>query len=244
MSDIKQAFLNVEVHADHVDFLRFLWRKNGCGDILITYRFLVVVFGLTPSPFLLIATIRYHCEKMVQDGKIDEDFVNKFLKTLYMDDSINGGETVEEAFDLYKKSKWIMGTAGFVLRKWSSNNKEVMKMIKTAESATNEREEKVTSVIPPTTSPVKSVLGVTWDSDADEIIYDLGKIIENANTKEATKRNVLSIVASFFNPIGYLAPITTQGKVIFQLLCKSKIKFNSTRDFSIVEKIHQINHGS
>ena len=56
MSDIKQAFLNVEIHPDHRDYLRFLWRENGSSDVVTTYRFLVVVFGLTPSPFLLLAT--------------------------------------------------------------------------------------------------------------------------------------------------------------------------------------------
>ena len=113
MSDIKQAFLNVEVHPDHVDFLRFLWRENGDSEVITTYRFLVVVFGQTPSPFLLLATIQYHCEKMVTEGRIDEEFVKKFLKSLYMDDNINGAETVGDAFEIYKKSKWLMGSAGF-----------------------------------------------------------------------------------------------------------------------------------
>ena len=43
--------------------------------------------------------------------------------------------------------------------------------------------------------------------------------------KEATKSNVLSVVASIYDPCGYLAPITCQGKVIFQLSCKTKIKW-------------------
>ena len=44
-------------------------------------------------------------------------------------------------------------------------------------------------------------------------------------TKEATKSNVLSVVASIYDPSGYLAPITSQGKVIFQLSCKTKINW-------------------
>ena len=114
MSDIKQAFLNVLIHPDYIDMLRFLLRE---GDSIAVYRFRVVVFGLTPSPFLLLATILYHCERMVGDGLIDQDFVVKFLRSLYMDDNINGGDTVSEVFDLYKKSKWLMKAAGFQLRK-------------------------------------------------------------------------------------------------------------------------------
>ena len=44
---------------------------------------------------------------MVEEGQIDQEFVEKFLNTLYMDDSINGGETVDDAFDSYKKSKFL-----------------------------------------------------------------------------------------------------------------------------------------
>ena len=92
-------------------------------------RFLVVVFGLTPSPFLLLATIRHHCEKLVEEGQIDQKFVDKFLKTLYMDDSINGGETVDDAMVTYEKSKFLMESAGFLLRKWQSNSDVVRKRI-------------------------------------------------------------------------------------------------------------------
>ena len=41
MADIKQAFLNVEVHPDHVNFLRFLWRKEGTADNVTIFRFLL-----------------------------------------------------------------------------------------------------------------------------------------------------------------------------------------------------------
>ena len=218
MSDIKQAFLNVEVHPDHVDFLRFLWRNDGNEEITV-FRFLVVLFGLTPSPFLLLATIQHHCERMVNEGKIDQEFVSKFLKVLYMDDSINGGEDVNDAFDSYKKSKFLMQTAGFLLRKWCSNNKDVMKLIDDAEISAGEAPEKFLSQL-------KSVLGLTWDTETDEILFNFVKIIHTMHLNEATKRIVLSIVASFFDPLGYLTPITTQGKVIFQSLCKKNIKWD------------------
>ena len=115
-----------------MDYLRFLWHENGTADEIMIYRFLVVVFGLTPSPFLLQATIRYHCEKMIREGLIDNIFVRKFLKTLYMDDSVNFAES--QGFEIYNKSKWLMQTTGFMLRKWCSNGKDLMAMINAAEN--------------------------------------------------------------------------------------------------------------
>uniref|UniRef100_A0A7M5WXV2 DUF1758 domain-containing protein n=1 Tax=Clytia hemisphaerica TaxID=252671 RepID=A0A7M5WXV2_9CNID len=58
LADIKQAFLNISIHPDHRDFLRFLWRDPTSSDReVVVYRFLRVVFGLTSSPFLLNGTI-------------------------------------------------------------------------------------------------------------------------------------------------------------------------------------------
>ena len=46
LADIKQAFLNVRIHPDHTDYLRFLWRDwSALERKLIIYRFTRVVFG-------------------------------------------------------------------------------------------------------------------------------------------------------------------------------------------------------
>ena len=64
IADIEKAFLMVSVAKDDRDSLRFLW----IDDILkenpevVTFRFTRVVFGVSSSPFLLNATIRYHLE--------------------------------------------------------------------------------------------------------------------------------------------------------------------------------------
>ena len=204
MSDIKQAFLNVAVHPEHVDYLRFLWCENGTADEITIYRFLVVVFGLTPSPFLLQATIRYHCEKMIWEGLIDQIFVEIFLKTLYMDDSVNGAESVSQGFEIYNKSKWLMKTAGFMLRKWCSNSKDLMGMINTAENTQSDCPAKSPLTQPksstnPAESNITSVLGISWNVDTDEIIFDLSKMVTIAETIELTKRNILKIASTFFD---------------------------------------------
>ena len=226
LSDIKQAFLNVKVHRDHIDMLRFLLREDG---VIATYRFLVVVFGLTPSPFLLLATIRFHCRKMVKEGHVDQEFVRKFLKSLYMDDVINGGDTVAEGFELYKKSKWLMQTAGFELRKWCSNNKELMALINKAESgvASDEPDPVSDNSQGMLQKMSLSVLGHFWNVDTDEINYEFSKIISSAKEITLTKQNVLKVGATFYDAIGIIAPVVTQFKIIFQLLCVKKIGWST-----------------
>ena len=43
---------------------------------------------------------------------------------------------------------------------------------------------------------------------------------------ERTKRNLLSVSASIFDPLGLIAPITARIKTIFQLLCKDKLNWD------------------
>ncbi|CAB4009873.1 Hypothetical predicted protein [Paramuricea clavata] len=43
---------------------------------------------------------------------------------------------------------------------------------------------------------------------------------------ERAKRNLLSVSASIFDPLGLIAPITAIIKTIFQLLCKDKLNWN------------------
>ena len=233
MSDIKQAFLNVLIHPDFVDMLRFLLPE---GDTVAAYRFRVVLFGLTPSPFLLLATILFHCERMVAEGRIDQEFVDTFRKVLYMDDNITGCETVSDGFELYQKSKWLMKTGGFELRKWYTNNKELMALIDAAEAQeiihpfpeengnpknvenSNSNEKRL---------PLKSVLGLDYDGNADEMIYDFGKIIEIAESMKTTRRHVLSVGSSFYDILGLIGLIVIQAKVIFQLICKEKVKWDA-----------------
>ena len=64
LADIKQAFLNVAVDEEHIDFLRFLWFDLNSEEEII-FRFRRVIIGVTSSPFLLNGTIRHHLNKYV-----------------------------------------------------------------------------------------------------------------------------------------------------------------------------------
>ena len=60
LADIKQAFLNVGIAAQHRGYLRFLWYDLQAEDEqVVIYRRLRVVFGITSSPFLLNETVRH-----------------------------------------------------------------------------------------------------------------------------------------------------------------------------------------
>ena len=99
VGDLEKAFLIVAVDERHWDFFRFLWISNIHSDTaeIVIKRLCRLVFGLSPSPFLLNATLRHHV-KTYKD--VDQDFVKEFLNSKYVDDLFSGSSSVEEAFQL------------------------------------------------------------------------------------------------------------------------------------------------
>ena len=214
--DIKQAFLNVGIRGEDCDYIPFLWFKDIFSENPQTtvYRFLGVVFGLICSPFLLSATVKHHASKYLTKWK---HFLDKFLRDLYVDDSTSGFYIVFAAFDFYLKAKSVMHNAGFDLLKWASNSSELINKIEMNETHHFTTIEK---------NSTRKVLGITWNIKSDEISFDFSDLVAEVFERITTKRSILSISSKIFDPLGLLSPITTQLKLLFQLICPEKIPWD------------------
>ena len=109
------------------DVLHFLWNgsiKKESKEIVMM-RFARVLFGMNCSSFLLGSTV----DHLMKFEAIDSEFVAKFLECLYVVDSVNGADTLEASFELYLKSRGIMGAGRLKLRKWKSNSEDLTKLI-------------------------------------------------------------------------------------------------------------------
>ena len=73
-----------------------------------TLRFTRVVFGLAPSPFLLNGVIQQHLENLLSTYP---DAVNEIRKSLYVDDLLSGGPTIEKAKKLKGEATEIFADA-------------------------------------------------------------------------------------------------------------------------------------
>ena len=75
--DLEKAFLNVSVHPDDRNILRFLWVSDVHSDSpeIVVKRFTRLVSGVSQSPFLLNGTPEHHVKKY-QD--VDPEFVQRF----------------------------------------------------------------------------------------------------------------------------------------------------------------------
>jgi hypothetical protein len=85
IADVEKAFLMVAVDEKDRDVLRFIWVDdvNKSDPDLRAYRFTRVVFGVSSSPFLLNATVKYHLERFLASNKAT---IQRLLQSTYVDD--------------------------------------------------------------------------------------------------------------------------------------------------------------
>ena len=210
----------VSVNAEDRDALRFLWISNieEPDHKVVVYQFTRVAFGVSSSPFLLNATLKHHIETY-QDS--DPEFVKKSLSSVYVDDVSVGAESEESAYELYLKSKVRLAEGGFTLRKFITNSGNLRRRIdqneKSFESTTtqNPKEEDMTYAKSSLTTSIardqpetNRILGVQWNYMSDKFIFDISEVHCHMVSMEPTKRNVVSMSARFFDPLGIMSPVT------------------------------------
>ena len=195
--DIQKMFHQFRLDPSQVDLHRFL----AFGEV---YRFMVLIFGETASPFCALAACRLHAERMADKLPLACKVVQRCL---YMDDPIVGCDDVEEGTATAQQLIQFFTTIHMNLHKLASNSKELLDNF----SKSGIVKEK----------PITGILGLEWDTSKDTMV-----IRDAPGEIPSTKREVLSSIAKVFDPLGFHSPLTCQGKLIMQALWKEKCEWN------------------
>ena len=202
-ADISKAFLRVGLQECDRDFTRFLWYEDltRLNQLPETYRFKTVLFGATCSPFLLQATIDTHLK--------NSDNVYKTLlnENFYVDNFQGTANDQTVLFDVYENANMELATANLPLRMWVSNNSALKKRIEEDFEGYN---------MPGNTT----VLGLCWDVKEDNLQLKPTAFVDH---NSLSKRKLLSLVSSVFDPLGLLTPVTIKGKMLIRKAWQLKI---------------------
>ena len=129
----------------------------------------------------------------------------KQSNSFYVDGFLGGAKSLEEAIQLVNDLRQELLKYGFPLRKWSSNDQNL-------QSISNElRAEKDNLNLFADDYKVKA-LGISWKPNQDVFIFKCSL----DPVKKLTKRNLLSETSKLFDPLGWLAPLIIQFKILMQ----------------------------
>jgi len=96
-TDIEKAFLHIRLHTSDRDFTRFFWLASleASDQEMCTYRFTVVPFGSSSSPYMLGAVLNLHLSKF--DTVVAQDMRDN----IYVDNVLSGYHTEDDLLTYY-----------------------------------------------------------------------------------------------------------------------------------------------
>ena len=212
-ADIECMFHEVRVPPADRDAFRFLWWPNSdLSQDPVDHRMEVHLFGATSSP----SCSNFALRKTAQDNKDEfaKDIVKTVKRNFYVDDCLKSVESSERAVDLAVQLSNLLAKGGFRLTKWLCNRPEVLESIP--------KDERAPSVLDLDLDkdrlPLQRALGLKWDMESDKFTFAV--VLKD---KPSTRRGILSLTSSIYDPLGFLVPIILPAKKLLQDLCKQKL---------------------
>lgn len=218
--DIKEMYHQVAIRGADQHAQRFLWRDGETHRQPDHYVMKVMTFGATCSPSAAQFVKNTHALKF------SDEFpraVNCIIDQHYVDDLLDSTDTEEEAIRLAKEVFMIHKKAGFEIRNWLSNSENVLKELQSTSLQAKNLEMK-----PEMTT--EKVLGMWWSTQRDTFTYSVSYKKINKDLLDGsrcpTKREVLRILMSVFDPLGFLAAFLVLVKILLQKIWRSSIDWD------------------
>lgn len=221
-ADIEKMFRQILVTEDHQHLQKILWR-DAPDQLLREFNLTTVTYGTKAAPFLAMMTLKQLA--MDEGHKYQESNAAMVLQEqFYMDDLVSGSFTLSSAKRLQEDLITLLQSGGFNLRKWSSNSEKLLQDVIRVqnEQAFDFKESESTKT-----------LGLRWHPTKDEFQFQL-KIDLTSPTTKYTKRKLLSDISKIFDPLGWLAPITTTLKLLFKQVWLSNIQWDDELPSKII----------
>ena len=186
------------VHPEHCKWTKFLWVNSEREGQLI-YQFNVLIFGSRSSPFILSQVLETHTSSRAKP-------ICNLASYFYVDNLV---KTYEDENELIREKVVIdsvLEEANMPLRGWISNSQKFNNTYQVNEPS------------------LQMVLGISWNVISDCIAMVVSKkSLNELSSWKATKRNFLSALVTIFDPLGLIAPLVLQGKLLLQQLWLNKV---------------------
>lgn len=216
VSDVKQMYRQINIVEAHRQYQRILWRFDTSDPISI-YQLNTVTFGVKSSPYLSLRTIKQLAEDEYSQYPQAVTYVHR---DLYMDDLICSLPDIKTGITIHTQLVKLFKNGGFQMVKWMSNSSELLSQIPD-----------LLQLNQPITFDKENlkVLGLEWNPSSDNFSFKI-----SAPILSCTKRNMLSLVARIFDPLGFLAPITLFVKLLIKKLWELKFDWDKEAPKEIV----------
>ncbi|XP_058063850.1 uncharacterized protein LOC131213751 [Anopheles bellator] len=211
-ADIAKMYRQVWVSDEDTWMQCILWRERK-DDPIQTYRLRTVTYGEAASSYLA-------CRALLEAGHEaragNPQVADAIQRGFYVDNLSLGASTPDELRALYSGVEQALLRRGMPLRKWASNDPEILRHVP------QEHRE----------APVKigdreavRMLGLSWcptDDTFQLVIHE--DVIQLA--EQLTKRGLIAKICKLYDPVGILQPVIITAKVMMQDLWREDLAWD------------------
>ncbi|XP_055622739.1 uncharacterized protein LOC129766247 [Toxorhynchites rutilus septentrionalis] len=211
--DLREMFHQVSIRNEDQLCQLFFWRDE--DGQLSTYVMRVMTFGACCSPSSAQYAKNMNAERFRYQYPTA---ANVIQKRHYVDDMLVSVDTEGEAIQLAKQVTFVHAQGGFEIRNWISNSQRVLRALDE-----NSTKEKNLDLAPELAT--EKVLGMWWCTASDVFSYKVGwnryerPLLEGQRCP--TKREMLRILMSMFDPLGLIAQFLMYLKILMQEVWRS-----------------------
>jgi len=216
--DIQEMFHQVLIRKEDLEAQRFLWRgrdRNRDPDEMVMS---VMTFGSACSPFSAQSVKNLKAKELKNEySKATTAIIEKH----YMDDYLDSTDDEATAIKLIKEVSMIHELGGFKIRSWTSNSEEVLASIP------EELRAEKGKILTEQGLSVERILGIRWQPNIDN--FTLTVNLNRTKTEIwngsqiPTKRQVLKLVMSIFDLLGFVGHLTVKAKILLRSVWASGI---------------------
>ena len=213
--DLKKMYNTIKLSERDQGVHRFLWRDLDSRAEPDHYCLTTVTFGDRPSAAIAATALK----KTAEMSKEEVPKVNQLVeRDSFVDDLITSTKTSDEADQLMEDAERALEKGGFKVKEWIVSGSTRIHNINDVTSYGGEK-----------------VLGMLWNPEEDSFRFEICINVEKRNKKKKehleihdvaeniptnlTRRMILSQIASIYDPLGLITPVTLGAKILMRNLC-------------------------